>query len=164
MTSPLPSEDAEEAVLFFLCLPPGPLPSLDELAVRMQKLDSTLTLKTTGSFESLEDGLINGELTDEEYDIHEPVCWHVSKGDALKVFKKDATALRQIGNKSQLLIFAVEDDCAFEHVFAMIHAILETMDGIFVADLEPGQQIHLNQKQALAFIEDELAADDEEED
>ena len=75
--------------------------------------------------------------------------------DARLAFKRDRAALQQIGSRTKMLRFILEDECALGHVFAMIHAILEHRDGLLVIPDERGNII-LERKQALDFLNREI--------
>ena len=64
-------------------------------------------------------------------------------------------ALRQIGNRTKMLRFILEDEYALGHVFAMIHAILEHRDGLLVIPDYRGNVI-LERKKALDFLNREI--------
>ena len=78
--------------------------------------------------------------------------------DARQAFKRDRSALRQIGERTKMLRFILEDECALGHVFAMLHAILEHRDGLLVIPDDRGNII-LERRQALEFLNREIRED-----
>ena len=70
----------------------------------------------------------------------------------------DRSALRQIGERTKMLRFILEDECALGHVFAMLHAILEHRDGLLVIPDDRGNII-LERRQALEFLNREIRED-----
>ena len=69
--------------------------------------------------------------------------------------KGDGAALRQIGNRTKMLRFILEDEYALGHVFAMMHAILEHRDGLLVIPDSRGNVI-LEPRKALDFLNREI--------
>ena len=63
--------------------------------------------------------------------------------------------LRQIGNRTKMLRFILEDEYALGHVFAMMHAILEHRDGLLVIPDSRGNVI-LERRKALDFLNREI--------
>ena len=78
--------------------------------------------------------------------------------DARQAFKRDRSALRQIGERTKMLRFLLEDEYALGHVFAMMHAILEHRDGLLVIPDDRGNII-LERRQALEFLNREIRED-----
>ena len=62
---------------------------------------------------------------------------------------------RQIGNRTKMLRFILEDEYALGHVFAMMHAILEHRDGLLVIPDSRGNVI-LERRKALDFLNREI--------
>ncbi len=146
---------------FWLFVPQKPLPASEEIAQLMLQLDPCFGLKTKGNLETIEDHIIDGQYIDEEGDVQLDVSWSMETQDAAKAFKKDPNALKMIGSNKKMLCFLIEDECALGHVFAMMHALLSSMGGLLVIP-EEGEHIILPQKQALAFLQEEIEADQEE--
>ena len=92
---------------------------------------------------------------DEEGESQLDVFWVMETDDARQAFKKDGAALRQIGNRTKMLRFILEDEYALGHVFAMIHAILEHRDGLLVIPDTRGNII-LERRKALDFLNREI--------
>lgn len=98
---------------------------------------------------------MQGEYLDEEGESQLDVCWIMETDDARKAFKRDQSALRQIGDRTKMLRFILEDECALGHVFAMMHAILTDRNGLLVIPDEQGYII-LEHADALDFLEQEI--------
>ncbi len=147
--------DEDELPEFWIFTEPGNLPTLEELQDGMFAMDSCARLKTSGRLETLLDGIIEGECLDEQGASGFDVWWELQIMDASKAFKKDRAALQSIGVYTQMLVFTMEDDCALGHIFTMMHALLTKRPGM-LAILDGGEQITLNRKDALAFLEEEI--------
>lgn len=150
MTNPAP-DDQE----FWLFIQPAPLPMAEELQKNMSRLDPCFRLNLSGAPENAPDHVLEGEYLDEEGESQLDVFWVMETDDARQAFKRDASALRQIGNRTKMLRFILEDECALGHVFAMIHAILEQRDGLLVIPDTRGN-IVLEWRQALEFLNREI--------
>jgi len=104
------------------------------------------------------DHVLEGEYLDEEGESQLDVFWVMETDDARQAFKRDRSALRQIGERTKMLRFILEDECALGHVFAMLHAILEHRDGLLVIPDDRGNII-LERRQALEFLNREIRED-----
>lgn len=152
MTHADSSGDEQE---FWLFIQDAPLPAAEELQKNMFSLDSCFRLNLSGAPENAPDHVLEGEYADEEGESQLDVFWVMETDDARKAFKRDRGALQAIGNRTKMLRFILEDECALGHVFAMIHAILEHRDGLLVIPDEEGHVI-LERKQALDFLNEEI--------
>ena len=99
--------------------------------------------------------MLEGEYLDEEGESQLDVFWVMETDDARQAFKRDGAALRQIGNRTTMLRFILEDEYALGHVFAMMHAILEHRDGLLVIPDSRGNVI-LERRKALDFLNREI--------
>ena len=133
---------------FWLFVQDAPLPSGEELQQAMFRLDPCFQLNLSGAPEE-------GSYLDEEGEAQLDVFWVMETEDARKAFKRDRGALKKIGDRTKMLRFILEDECAMGHVFAMIHAILENRNGLLVIPDERGFAI-LERKEALKFLHQEI--------
>ena len=99
--------------------------------------------------------MLEGSYLDEEGESQLDVFWVMETEDARKAFKRDRGALKKIGDRTKMLRFILEDECAMGHVFAMIHAILENRNGLLVIPDERGFAI-MERKEALKFLHQEI--------
>ena len=152
MTHASPAPDEQE---FWLFIQDAPLPSAEELQKNMFRLDGCFRLNLSGEPENAPDHVLEGEYLDEEGESQLDVFWVMETDDARQAFKKDGAALRQIGNRTKMLRFILEDEYALGHVFAMIHAILEHRDGLLVIPDTRGNII-LERRKALDFLNREI--------
>lgn len=152
MTHTSPAPDAQE---FWLFIQDVPLPPAEELQKSMFRLDGCFRLKLSGEPENAPDHILEGEYLDEEGESRLNVFWVMETDDARQAFKRDSTALRQIGNRTKMLRFILEDEYALGHVFAMIHAILECRDGLLVIPDSRGNVV-LERRKALDFLNGEI--------
>lgn len=152
MTHADPSGDEQE---FWLFIRNAPLPAAEELQENMLRLDSCFRMNLSGAPENAPDHVLEGEYVDEEGEAQLDVFWVMETDDARQAFKRDRSALQAIGDRTKMLRFILEDECALGHVFAMIHAILEHRDGLLVIPDERGHVI-LERKQALEFLNREI--------
>lgn len=152
MTHSAPPPDEQE---FWLFIQDAPLPAAEELQKAMFRLDACFRLNLSGAPEDAPDHVLEGEYLDEEGESQLNVFWVMETDDARQAFKRDRSALRQIGNRIKMLRFILEDECALGHVFAMIHAILEHRDGLLVIPDTRGNVI-LERRQALEFLNLEI--------
>lgn len=152
MTHSAPTPDEQE---FWLFIQDAPLPAAEELQKAMFRLDACFRLNLSGAPEDAPDHVLEGEYLDEEGESQLNVFWVMETDDARQAFKRDRSALRQIGNRIKMLRFILEDECALGHVFAMIHAILEHRDGRLVIPDTRGNVI-LERRQALEFLNLEI--------
>ena len=127
-----PAPDEQE---FWLFIQDAPLPAAEELQESMFRLDGCFRLNLSGAPEN--------------------VVWVMETDDARQAFKRDGAALRQIGNRTKMLRFILEDEYALGHVFAMMHAILEHRDGLLVIPDSRGNII-LERRKALDFLNREI--------
>ncbi len=152
MTHSAPAPDEQE---FWLFIQDAPLPEAEELQKDMFRLDACFRLNLSGAPENAPDHVLEGEYLDEEGESQLNVFWVMETDDARQAFKRDRSALRQIGKRIKMLRFILEDECALGHVFAMIHAILEHRDGLLVIPDTRGNVI-LERRQALEFLNREI--------
>jgi len=152
MTHSAPAPDEQE---FWLFIQDAPLPTAEELQKDMFRLDACFRLNLSGAPENAPDHVMEGEYLDEEGEAQLNVFWVMETDDARQAFKRDRSALRQIGKRIKMLRFILEDECALGHVFAMIHAILEHRDGLLVIPDTRGNVI-LERRQALDFLNREI--------
>ena len=143
MTHASPSQDEQE---FWLFIQDAPLPSAEELQASMFRLDGCFRLNLSGAPENAPDHVLEGEYLDEEGESQLDVFW---------VMETDDARLRQIGNRTKMLRFILEDEYALGHVFAMMHAILEHRDGLLVIPDSRGNVI-LERRKALDFLNREI--------
>ena len=136
----------------------SPLPAAEELQKNMFRLDACFRLNLSGAPENAPDHVLEGEYLDEEGESQLDVFWIMETDDARQAFKRDRSALRQIGERTKMLRFILEDECALGHVFAMLHAILEHRDGLLVIPDDRGNII-LERRQALEFLNREIRED-----
>ncbi len=132
-----------------------PLPAAEELQESMFRLDGCFRLNLSGAPENAPDHVLEGEYLDEEGESQLDVFWVMETDDARQAFKRDGAALRQIGNRTKMLRFILEDEYALGHVFAMMHAILEHRDGLLVIPDSRGNVI-LERRKALDFLNREI--------
>ena len=151
MTHAAPAPDEQE---FWLFIQDAPLPAAEELQKNMFRLDACFRLNLSGA----PDHVLEGEYLDEEGESQLDVFWIMETDDARQAFKRDRSALRQIGERTKMLRFILEDECALGHVFAMLHAILEHRDGLLVIPDDRGNII-LERRQALEFLNREIRED-----
>lgn len=152
MTPPSSTPEEQE---FWLFIANAPLPQAEELQQHMFQLDECFKLKLSGAPEQAPEHAMQGEYLDEEGESQLDVCWIMETDDARKAFKRDQSALRQIGDRTKMLRFILEDECALGHVFAMMHAILTDRNGLLVIPDEQGYII-LEHADALDFLEQEI--------
>ena len=138
MTHAAPAPDEQE---FWLFIQDAPLPAAEELQKNMFRLDACFRLNLSGAPENAPDHVLEGEYLDEEGESQLDVFWIMETDDARQAFKRDRSALRQIGERTKMLRFILEDECALGHVFAMLHAILEHRDGLLVIPDDRGNII-----------------------
>ena len=112
-------------------------------------------LNLSGAPENAPDHVLEGEYLDEAGESQLDVFWVMETDDARQAFKRDGAALRQIGNRTKMLRFILEDEYALGHVFAMMHAILEHRDGLLVIPDSRGNVI-LERRKALDFLNREI--------
>ena len=155
MTHAAPAPDEQE---FWLFIQDAPLPAAEELQKNMFRLDACFRLNLSGAPENAPDHVLEGEYLDEEGESQLDVFWVMETDDARQAFKRDRSALRQIGERTKMLRFILEDECALGHVFAMLHAILEHRDGLLVIPDDRGNII-LERRQALEFLNREIRDD-----
>lgn len=155
MTRAAAAPDEQE---FWLFIQDTPLPAAEELQKNMFRLDACFRLNLSGAPENAPDHVLEGEYLDEEGESQLDVFWVMETDDARQAFKRDRSALRQIGDRTKMLRFILEDECALGHVFAMIHAILEHRDGLLVIPDARGNVI-LERRQALEFLNREIRED-----
>lgn len=155
MTHAAPAPDEQE---FWLFIQDAPLPAAEELQKNMFRLDACFRLNLSGAPENAPDHVLEGEYLDEEGESQLDVFWVMETDDARQAFKRDRSALRQIGERTKMLRFILEDECALGHVFAMLHAILEHRDGLLVIPEDRGNII-LERRQALEFLNREIRED-----
>ena len=147
-----PAPDEQE---FWLFIQDAPLPAAEELQESMFRLDGCFRLNLSGAPENAPDHVLEGEYLDEAGESQLDVFWVMETDDARQAFKKDGAALRQIGNRTKMLRFILEDEYALGHVFAMMHAILEHRDGLLVIPDSRGNVI-LERRKALDFLNREI--------
>lgn len=152
MTHASLSRDDQELWLF---IQDAPLPAAEQLQQAMFRLDPCFKLNCSGPPENAPGHVLEGEYLDEEGESQLDVCWVMEEEDARKAFKRDRSALQQIGNRTKMLRFVLEDECALGHIFAMVLAILEHRDGLLVIPDNRGYII-LERKQAQKFLKREI--------
>lgn len=152
MTHAAPAQDDQE---FWLFIQDAPLPMAEELQKNMFRLDACFRLNLSGAPELAPEHVMEGEYLDEEGESQLDVFWVMETDDARKAFKRDRAALQQLEDRTKMLRFILEDECALGHVFAMIHAILEHRDGLLVIP-DGRENIILERRQALDFLNREI--------
>ncbi|WP_455563348.1 hypothetical protein [Akkermansia massiliensis] len=155
MTRAAPARVEQE---FWLLNQAAPLPAAEPVKRQRQQQQRCFRLNLSGAPENAPDHVLEGEYLDEEGESQLDVFWVMETDDARQAFKRDRSALRQIGDRTKMLRFILEDECALGHVFAMIHAILEHRDGLLVIPDDRGNVI-LERRQALEFLSREIRED-----
>ena len=88
--------------------------ALEHPKIRMFRLDGCFRLNLSGEPENAPDHVMEGEYLDEEGESQLDVFWVMETDDARQAFKKDGAALRQIGNRTKMLRFILEDEYAHD--------------------------------------------------
>jgi hypothetical protein len=150
----IPSSDEQE---FWLFIPAAPLPDATVLQQEILQLDSSMKLDFSGDPEKVEDQFFLGSYVDEDGESMLDVVWTMSVCEARLAFKKNKEALNKIGNRSKMLRFILDDECALGHIFAIMYSIMNNTKDALLVIPNQGEQVIMERAQAMEFLKKELS-------